>query len=132
MKVLIVGGGGREHAIAWKLKRDDPTLDLHCTPGNPGIETLARCHGTSSSNLDGLVTLGIWERFDLTIVGPEGPLAAGLVDRLASRGFRAFGPSSAAAHIESSKRFAKELMLSAGVPRVITPMCCSVKVPLRP
>lgn len=116
MKVLIVGGGGREHAIAWKLKRDDPTLDLHCTPGNPGIESLAACHGTLSSNLDGLVTLAIWERFDLTIVGPEAPLAAGLADRLASRGFRAFGPSAAAAHLESSKRFAKELMLSAGVP----------------
>ncbi len=116
MKVLIVGGGGREHAIAWKLRRDDPTLDLHCTPGNPGIESLAACHGTMSSNLDGLVTLAIWERFDLTIVGPEAPLAAGLVDRLSSRGFKAFGPSAAAAHLESSKRFAKELMLSAGVP----------------
>ena len=116
MKVLIVGGGGREHAIAWKLKHDDPSLDLHCTPGNPGIESLAVCHGTLTSNLDGLVTLGIWERFDLTIVGPEAPLAAGLVDRLASRGFRAFGPTAAAAHIESSKRFAKELMLGAGVP----------------
>ena len=71
MKVLIVGGGGREHAIAWKLKRDDPTLDLHCTPGNPGIESLAACHGTLASNLDGLVTLGIWERFDLTIEAAE-------------------------------------------------------------
>jgi phosphoribosylamine--glycine ligase len=116
VKVLIVGGGGREHAIAWKLKRDDPSLDLHCTPGNPGIASLAACHGTLASNLDGLVTLAIWERFDLTIVGPEAPLAAGLVDRLASRGFRAFGPSSAAARIESSKRFSKELMLGAGVP----------------
>lgn len=116
MKVLIVGGGGREHAIAWKLKRDDPTLDLHCAPGNPGIASLATCHATQGNDLDGLVTQAIWERPDLTIVGPEAPLAAGLVDRLASRGFRAFGPSSAAAHIESSKRFAKELMLSAGVP----------------
>ena len=116
MRVLIVGGGGREHAIAWKLKRDDPSLDLHCTPGNPGIESLAQCHGTLASNLDGLVTLAIWEKFDLTIVGPEAPLAAGLVDRLASRGFRAFGPSTAAARIESSKLFSKELMLNAGVP----------------
>ena len=116
MKVLIVGGGGREHAIAWKLKRDDPDLDLHCAPGNPGIAELATCHPTQSSDLDGLVTQAIWGQFDLTIVGPEAPLAAGLVDRLASRGFRAFGPSSAAAHIESSKRFSKELMLGAGVP----------------
>jgi len=116
MKVLIVGGGGREHAIAWKLKHDDPSLDLHCAPGNPGIASLATCHATLGSDLDGLVTLAIWERFDLTIVGPEAPLAAGLVDRLSTRGFRAFGPTSAAAHLESSKRFAKELMLSAGVP----------------
>lgn len=116
MKVLIVGGGGREHAIAWKLKRDDPALDLHCAPGNPGIASLATCHATQGHDLDGLVTQAIWARPDLTIVGPEAPLAAGLVDRLASRGFRAFGPSSAAARIESSKRFAKELMLSAGVP----------------
>ena len=116
MKVLIVGGGGREHAIAWKLKRDDPSLDLHCAPGNPGIADLATCHANQSTDLDGLVTQAIWERFDLTIVGPEAPLAAGLVDRLASRGFRAFGPTAAAARIESSKRFAKELMLKAGVP----------------
>ena len=116
MKVLIVGGGGREHAIAWKLKRDDPALDLHCAPGNPGIASLAICHDIQSTNLDGLVTLAIWERFDFIIVGPEAPLAAGLVDRLTSRGFRAFGPTGAAAHIESSKRFAKEIMLRAKVP----------------
>jgi phosphoribosylamine--glycine ligase len=116
VKVLIVGGGGREHAIAWKLKRDDPALDLHCAPGNPGIASLATCHDIQSTNLDGLVTLAIWERFDFTIVGPEAPLAAGLVDRLTSRGFRAFGPTGAAAHIESSKRFAKEIMLRAHVP----------------
>lgn len=116
MRVLIVGGGGREHAIAWKLKRDDPTLDLHCAPGNPGIAALATCHATQAHDLDGLVTQALGERPDLTIVGPEAPLAAGLVDRLASRGLRAFGPSAAAARIESSKRFAKELMLGAGVP----------------
>ena len=116
MKVLIVGGGGREHAIAWKLKHDDPSLELHCAPGNPGIASLATCHANQSTDLDGLVTQAIWGHFDLTIVGPEAPLAAGLVDRLSSRGFRVFGPTAAAARIESSKRFAKELMLSAGVP----------------
>jgi phosphoribosylamine---glycine ligase len=116
VKVLIVGGGGREHAIAWKLKRDDPSLDLHCAPGNPGIASLATCHATPATDLDGLVRLALWERFDFTIVGPEAPLAAGLVDRLTSRGFPAFGPTAAAAHIESSKRFAKEIMQRAGVP----------------
>jgi phosphoribosylamine--glycine ligase len=116
VKVLIVGGGGREHAIAWKLKRDDPSLELHCAPGNPGIASLAICHPTPSTDLDGLVMLALWERFDLTIVGPEAPLAAGLVDRLTSRRMRAFGPSAAAAHLESSKRFAKEIMQRGAVP----------------
>ena len=116
MKILIVGGGGREHAIAWKLKLDDPTLDLHCAPGNPGIATLATCHGNPSTDLDGLVMLAKWERFDFIIVGPEAPLAAGLADRLTSRGFSVFGPTAAAAHIESSKRFAKEIMMRGGVP----------------
>jgi phosphoribosylamine--glycine ligase len=116
VRVLVVGGGAREHAIAWKLKRDDPGLDLHAAPGNPGIAALATCHRLQASDLDAIVTLGIQGRFDLTIVGPEAPLAAGIVDRLARRGLRAFGPSSAAAHLESSKRFAKQLMLDAGVP----------------
>jgi phosphoribosylamine--glycine ligase len=116
VRVLVVGGGGREHAIAWKLKHDDPGLDLHAAPGNPGIAELATCHRMQSDDLDAIVTLGIQGHFDLTIVGPEAPLAAGVVDRLARRGLRAFGPSSAAAQLEASKRFAKELMLSAGVP----------------
>ena len=116
MKVLIVGGGGREHAIAWKLKRDDPSLDLHCASGNPGIATLARCHAIPAPDTKGIVRLSDQERFDLVVVGPEAPLAAGLVDALAAAGHRAFGPTAAAARIESSKRFSKELMLAAGVP----------------
>jgi len=116
VRILLVGGGGREHAIAWKLKRDDPSLDLHAAPGNPGIAGLATCHRMQAADLDAIVTLGIQGRFDLTIVGPEAPLAGGIVDRLARRGLRAFGPSAAAARIESSKRFAKELLLAAGVP----------------
>jgi phosphoribosylamine--glycine ligase len=89
---------------------------LHCAPGNPGIAELAICHAIPATDLDGLITLSIWERFDFTIVGPEAPLAAGLVDRLTSRRMPAFGPSGAAAHIESSKRFAKEIMARAHVP----------------
>ena len=116
MKVLIVGGGGREHAIAWKLKHDDPSLDLHCTPGNPGIATLATCHAIPAADTEGLVRLAVRERFDLVVVGPENPLAAGLVDALAVEGMRAFGPMAAAARIESSKQYAKQLMLEAGVP----------------
>ncbi len=116
MKVLIVGGGGREHAIAWKLKHDDPELELHCTPGNPGIAELATCHATPVSDADGIVRLAKTERFDLTVVGPEAPLAAGLVDELEGSGHPAFGPSGAAARLEASKQFAKQLMLGAGVP----------------
>jgi phosphoribosylamine---glycine ligase len=116
VKGLIVGGGGREHAIAWKLKRDDPDLELHCTPGNPGIAKLATCHAIPASDIDGIVQLAVRERFDLTVVGPENPLAAGLVDEVGAKGLRAFGPSALAARIESSKQFAKQLMLGAGVP----------------
>ncbi len=116
MKVLIVGGGGREHAIAWKLMRDDPALDLHCTPGNPGIAELATCHAVPAGDTDRIVRLAAREHFDLSIIGPESPLAAGLVDALDATGHRAFGPTAAAARIESSKQFSKQLMLEAGVP----------------
>ena len=116
MKVLIVGGGGREHAIAWKLKRDDPTLDLHCAPGNPGIASEATCHAIPTADLESIVRFAKREHFDLTVVGPEAPLAAGLVDSLSGGGLRAFGPTASAARIESSKQYAKQLMLGAGVP----------------
>ncbi|MGH7717704.1 MAG: phosphoribosylamine--glycine ligase [Gemmatimonadaceae bacterium] len=116
MKVLIVGGGGREHALAWKLKQDLPTLDLIVAPGNPGIATLGRCVPVRAGDVSSLVTLAHEERPDLTVVGPEAPLAAGLVDLLRTEGLAAFGPTRAAAEIESSKAFAKQLMLEAGVP----------------
>ena len=116
MRVLVVGGGGREHAIAWKLKQDDQSIELHAAPGNPGVATLATCHPVQATDLDGIVALATRERVDLTVVGPEAPLASGLVDRLAEGGLRAFGPTAAAARVEASKRFAKELMLGAGIP----------------
>ncbi len=119
MKVLVVGGGGREHAIAWKLKHDDPTVDLHCSPGNPGIAAVATCHAIPAADLDGVVRLASRGKFDLTVVGPEAPLAAGLVDSLNVAGLRAFGPTAGAARLESSKRFSKELMLDAGVPTAL-------------
>lgn len=116
MKVLIVGGGAREHAIAWKLLQDDPTLDLIAAPGNPGIATLARCVAISASDVTAMLNLARAERPDLTIVGPEAPLDAGIVDAFHAEGLPIFGPTRAAARIETSKRFAKELMVSAGVP----------------
>jgi len=116
MKVLIVGGGGREHALAWKVKQDDPAVDLVAAPGNPGIATLGRCVAVKADDLEGLMALVRAERPELTIVGPEIPLAAGLVDRMRVEGFPVFGPTAGAARIETSKRFAKELMFRAGVP----------------
>ena len=116
MKVLLVGGGGREHAIGWKLKRDDPSVELIASPGNPGLAEIARCEAVVGPGIGGLVTLAERERVDLVVVGPEVPLEAGLVDELAARRIPAFGPTRAAAEIETSKRFAKELMLRAGVP----------------
>jgi phosphoribosylamine--glycine ligase len=116
MKVLLVGGGAREHALAWKLLRDDPSLTLIAAPGNPGISELARCVSIQATDLDGLLALAEKEKPELTVVGPEAPLATGIVDRFRSAGPPIFGPTAAAARIESSKAFAKELMVRAGVP----------------
>ena len=116
MKVLIVGGGGREHAIAWKLLRDEPALEIVAAPGNPGIALLGRCVAVRVDDVDGILQLAAAERPDLTIVGPEIPLAAGLVDVMQAAGYRVFGPTRKAARIETSKRFAKDLMHRAGVP----------------
>ena len=116
MKVLIVGGGGREHAIAWKLKQDSPSIDLLAAPGNPGIAEHARCVPVAISDVNALASLAEDERADLTVVGPEAPLEAGITDVFARRGLNVFGPTAAAARIETSKTFAKELMVRAGVP----------------
>jgi phosphoribosylamine--glycine ligase len=116
MRVLIVGGGGREHALAWRLHRDDPALELIAAPGNPGIAELAECAPIGAVDLAGLEQLARERAVDLTIVGPEAPLAAGLVDRFRSAGLPIFGPTRAAAEIETSKAFAKQLMAEAGVP----------------
>ena len=119
MKLLLVGGGGREHALAWKLKRDDPTLELLAAPGNPGIAGLGRCLPVASGDIGGLLEVARRERADLTVVGPEVPLATGIVDAFRTSGLAIFGPTKAAAEIESSKSFAKELMLDAGVPTAL-------------
>lgn len=116
MRALIVGGGGREHALAWALRRDDPTLELLAAPGNPGIAELARCVPIPATDVDALASLAARERIELTVVGPEAPLAAGIVDRFRSAGLPIFGPTAAAARIESSKSFAKSIMRKAGVP----------------
>ena len=116
MKVLVVGGGGREHALAWKLRRDDPSCEILAAPGNPGIAAIGRCFDVGATDIEGLLRLARDERVDVTVVGPEAPLELGIVDRFREAGLAIFGPTKAAARIETSKRFAKELMLDAGVP----------------
>ncbi|MFS8641258.1 MAG: phosphoribosylamine--glycine ligase [Symbiobacteriaceae bacterium] len=117
MKVLIIGSGGREHALAWKAIQSRHIDELHVAPGNPGIGRFAWCHpDVGATDIAGQVDLARRLGVDLVIVGPEAPLAAGLVDALAEAGIRAFGPTAAAARIESSKAYAKEIMSAAGVP----------------
>jgi phosphoribosylamine--glycine ligase len=116
VKVLLVGGGGREHALAWKIRRDDPAAEVLAAPGNPGIAEIGRCVAVKATDIEAVVRLAGEERVDLVVVGPEGPLAAGVVDVLKAAGLSAFGPTAAAARIESSKVYAKEMMRRAGVP----------------
>ena len=116
MKILLVGSGGREHALAWKLSRDDESLELIAAPGNPGIAELGRCVKADPSDAGALLALAMAERPDLTIVGPEAALAGGIVDRFRGASLPIFGPTRAAAEIETSKAFAKDLMVRVGVP----------------
>jgi phosphoribosylamine---glycine ligase len=115
VRALVVGSGGREHALAWSLSRSDVLEELHAAPGNPGIAALAHCHPVRADDHAALVSLALELRIDLVVVGPEAPLVAGLADELRHRGVAVFGPSAAAARIEGSKSFAKEVMDAAGV-----------------
>jgi phosphoribosylamine--glycine ligase len=116
VRALVVGSGGREHALAWALSRSDSLDELHAAPGNPGIAALAHCHPVRADDHAALVSLARELRTDLVVVGAEAPLVAGLADELRHRGVAVFGPSAAAARIEGSKSFAKEVMEAAGVP----------------
>ena len=115
MRVLVVGGGGREHALVWALRRDAPSDTIFAAPGNPGTATLATNLPTAATAIDELVAAADTHDIDLTIIGPEAPLAAGLADRLRAAGRAVFGPTAAAARLESSKAYAKEVMRRAGV-----------------
>ena len=116
MKVLVVGGGGREHALVWKLARDSRKPRLFCAPGNAGTAELATNLKMAAEDVPAIVEWARSNRPDLTVVGPEAPLCAGLVDALEKEGLRVFGPAKAAAQLEGSKVFAKEVMVAAGVP----------------
>ena len=120
MKVLVVGSGGREHALAWAISRSSSLGELHAAPGNPGIAALASCHPVRADDPASLVPLARELGIDLVVVGPEAPLVAGLADELRPRGIGVFGPGAAAARIEGSKAFAKDVMEAAGVPTAQT------------
>ncbi len=116
MRMLIVGGGGREHALAWKIAQSPRVTALFTAPGNPGIARHAVCVPLAADALDGLVAFARRERIDLTVVGPEAPLVAGLADRLLDAGLAVFGPIAPAAAIEGSKAFAKDVMARNAIP----------------
>jgi phosphoribosylamine--glycine ligase len=116
VKVLLVGSGGREHALAWKLAQAPDLAELHAAPGNPGIAALGRCHPVRAEDGESLLTLARSLEVDLVVVGPEAPLVEGVADELRHVGVPVFGPSSGAARIEGSKSFAKDVMRAAGVP----------------
>ncbi|MHB1204821.1 MAG: phosphoribosylamine--glycine ligase [Rhodospirillaceae bacterium] len=116
MRVLVVGGGGREHALCWKIA-DSPLCDaLYCAPGNPGIAAVATCVDIAAEDVDGIVAFAARERIDFVMVGPEGPLVLGLADKLRANGVKVFGPSAAAARLEGSKAFMKDLFAKYNVP----------------
>jgi len=116
MKVLVVGGGGREHSLVWKIAQSPKVKKIYAAPGNAGISRLAECIPIQPTQIDNLVDFAERYEIDLTVVGPEAPLVAGIVDRFQTRGLRIFGPSKQAARLEGSKAFAKELMREYGIP----------------
>ena len=120
MKVLVVGSGAREHALAWRLTQSPALTELHAAPGNPGIASLGRCHPVRADDGDGLLSLALTVEADLAVIGPEAPLVAGVADLLRQNGVAVFGPSASAARIEGSKAFAKDVLRAAGVPMAET------------
>jgi phosphoribosylamine--glycine ligase len=125
MKVLVIGGGGREHALVWKLRQSPRVSQLYCAPGNAGIAAEAECLPADVKNLESLLALAARLKPDLTIVGPELPLQLGVVDEFTRRGYRIFGPTKAAAKLESSKSFAKEFMQRYHIPTAHYAICDS-------
>lgn len=116
MRILVIGSGGREHALVWAISRSPLVDALFCAPGNAGIAEEATCLPVAAEDIDGILALCEREKIDFVVVGPEGPLVAGVVDRLAQKGIPAFGPSAAAAQLEGSKAFTKELCARMNIP----------------
>ncbi|HZP81860.1 MAG TPA: phosphoribosylamine--glycine ligase [Chthonomonadaceae bacterium] len=128
MRVLVIGGGGREHALVWKIAQSPLVQKIYCAPGNAGIAKLAECVPLKPTNLYGLADFAEQNQIDLTIVGPEAPLIAGIVDKFEARGLPIFGPSTDPARIEGSKVFAKKLMQTSGIPTAEFWICDSLSV----
>ncbi len=126
MKILVIGSGGREHALVWKLKQSSRVEKIYCTPGNGGIADEAECVPADLKSVDSIVAVATKLQPDLTVVGPELPLQLGVVDEFNRRGWRIFGPTSAAAQLESSKSFAKEFMQRHQIPTAHYATCSSV------
>src|SRR5438309_6418810 len=127
MKVLVIGSGGREHALVWKLKQSPRVSQLYCAPGNGGIADEAECLPADLKSLDSMVALATRLQPDLTLVGPELPLTLGAVDEFTRRGWRVFGPTQAAARLESSKSFAKEFLQRHHIPTAPYAICDSME-----
>ena len=115
-RILVVGGGGREHALVWRIAQDRPAAELFAAPGNGGTEALGTNVPLAATDIAGLVAWCDEQRPDIVVVGPDDPLAAGIVDALTAAGHRAFGPTAAAARIEASKAWATGVCTAAGVP----------------
>ncbi|SCI33154.1 MULTISPECIES: phosphoribosylamine--glycine ligase [unclassified Romboutsia] len=116
MKVLVIGGGGREHAICWKLSKEENVEVIFCAPGNAGIESVAKCISIGDSDIDELVSFAKENKIDLTIVGPEVPLVKGIVDEFEKENLRIFGPNKSCARLEGSKAFSKDFMIRHNIP----------------
>src|SRR5690242_19036243 len=125
MKILVVGSGGREHALVWRLVRAGH--EVVAAPGNPGMETLARCVPVKVMDLDGQVQLAVGEGVDLVVVGPEAPLCAGIADRMRAAGLPTFGPGEAGARLEGSKAFSKELFERHSIRTAAFRVCHSIE-----
>lgn len=128
MRVLVIGNGGREHALVWKIAQSPLVHHIYCAPGNAGIAKIAECVPIAPIDLNGLADFAEQQRIDLTVVGPEAPLIAGIVDRFESRGLPIFGPSPDPAQIEGSKAFSKKLMQASGIPTAAFWICDSLSM----
>src|SRR5215472_12507890 len=127
MKVLVLGSGGREHALVWKLRQSPRVSKVYCAPGNGGIADEAECFPADVRNLDSITALAARLQPDLTVVGPEWPLTLGVVDEFVRRGWPIFGPTKAAARLESSKSFAKEFLQRHHIPTAHYAICDSIE-----